>query len=210
MPKILGNSLGEYNKSCSASHQEFSKIEFAIFQILYDFLKILQVSAICIYQWRYPFAPGTLQRLGTLQPCPWFATNTLEKKGALQLGPWASEAAAPAELRRAGRAPGRGGGGAWPHAHLGRGENRGSSGDGSGEGARRRSAVAAPAGCGSGRGGAMPSNGRRCKFLGHLGSRLGRLGALEKDGEASSPAAGNGGRGGAAVTARGGRGARFL
>jgi hypothetical protein len=41
----------------------------------------------------------------------------------------------------------------------------------------------------------MPSNGWWRKFLGHLGSRLGRLGALDKDGEASSPADGNGGRG---------------
>jgi hypothetical protein len=31
MPKILGSSLGEYNKSCSAHHQESRKIEFAIF-----------------------------------------------------------------------------------------------------------------------------------------------------------------------------------
>jgi hypothetical protein len=42
MPKILGNSLGEYNKSCSAPHQESSKIEFANFRILYGFLKNLQ------------------------------------------------------------------------------------------------------------------------------------------------------------------------
>jgi hypothetical protein len=40
MPKILENILGEYNKSCSAPHQESSKIEFAIFRIFYDFLEI--------------------------------------------------------------------------------------------------------------------------------------------------------------------------
>jgi hypothetical protein len=34
MPKISRNILGEYNKSCSAPHQESRKIEFAIFRIL--------------------------------------------------------------------------------------------------------------------------------------------------------------------------------
>jgi hypothetical protein len=62
--------------------------------------------------------------------------------------------------------------------------------------------MATAAGCDFGEGGAVPSNGWRRKLLWFLGSRLGRLGALEKDGEASSPSAGNGGRGGAAVTAR--------
>jgi hypothetical protein len=122
--------------------------------------------------------------------------------------PW--EAAAPAEIRLAGRAPGRGGGGARSQAHLGRGEDRGSSGDSSGGGARRRSAVAPAASCGSGGGCAMSSNGWRRKLLGLLGSRLGRLGALEKGGEASSPATGNGGHRGAAVMARGGCGLVFI
>jgi hypothetical protein len=49
MPKISTNRLGEYNKGCSAPHQESSKIEFAIFQIFYDFLEILQVSANVLY-----------------------------------------------------------------------------------------------------------------------------------------------------------------
>jgi hypothetical protein len=49
MPKILGTSLGEYNKSCSAPHQESSKIEFAIVRIVYKFLENLQVLEICIY-----------------------------------------------------------------------------------------------------------------------------------------------------------------
>jgi hypothetical protein len=69
--------------------------------------------------------------------------------------------------------------------------------------------MAAAAGCGSGGGGAVPSNGWRRKLLGFLGSRLGRLGALEKDGEASSRAAGNGGHGEAVVTARGGHDTRL-
>jgi hypothetical protein len=42
MLKMSRNSLGEYNKSCSALHQKSSKIEFAIFRIFYDFLGILQ------------------------------------------------------------------------------------------------------------------------------------------------------------------------
>jgi hypothetical protein len=50
----------------------------------------------------------TLQRTETSQLCPWFTENTLERLGGLQLGPWAWEAAAPAEFRRAERAPGRG------------------------------------------------------------------------------------------------------
>jgi hypothetical protein len=51
MPKILGTSLDKYNKSRSAPHQEYSKIEIAIFQIFYDFLEILQDSAIWIHYW---------------------------------------------------------------------------------------------------------------------------------------------------------------
>jgi hypothetical protein len=43
------NSLGEYNKSCSAPHQESSKIEFAIFRMFYDFLENLQDQAIWVY-----------------------------------------------------------------------------------------------------------------------------------------------------------------
>jgi hypothetical protein len=31
MPKIFANNLDKYNKSCSAPHQESSKIEFAVF-----------------------------------------------------------------------------------------------------------------------------------------------------------------------------------
>jgi hypothetical protein len=88
--------------------------------------------------------------------------------------PW--EAAVPAEFRRAGRAPGRGGGWARSQAPLGCGGDRGSSGDSSGGGARRRPAVAPAGGCGTGGERAMPSNGWRHKLLGLLGSRLGRFG----------------------------------
>jgi hypothetical protein len=82
MPKLSRNSIGEYNKSCSAPHQESSTIEFAIFHIFYDFLEILQVSANVLYYWSYPFASRTLQRTETSQLCPWFTENTLERLGA--------------------------------------------------------------------------------------------------------------------------------
>jgi hypothetical protein len=46
MLKIFGNSLDKYYKSCSAPHEKSNKIEFVVFQILYDFIEILQDSAI--------------------------------------------------------------------------------------------------------------------------------------------------------------------
>jgi hypothetical protein len=49
MPKISGNSLDKFNKSCSTLYQESNKIEFAIFLFLYDFLEILQESANVLY-----------------------------------------------------------------------------------------------------------------------------------------------------------------
>jgi hypothetical protein len=63
----------------------------------------------------------------------------------LQSGPWQGEAAALAELRRAGRAPGQGSGGARPRAHLGPGDGRSWGGGAAGAGARRWSAAAAAA-----------------------------------------------------------------
>jgi hypothetical protein len=46
MPKTLENYLDKYNKSCSALHQESTKIEFAFFLFFYNFLENLQDSAI--------------------------------------------------------------------------------------------------------------------------------------------------------------------
>jgi hypothetical protein len=112
-------------------------------------------------------------RFETSQLYPRFALNTLEKFGGLQLGPWHAEAAAPAEFRRAGRAPGRGSGGARPRAHLGPRDGRSWGGGATRAGARRRLAVAAAVGCGSGEGGAMPSNGWRHELLVNPGSSLG-------------------------------------
>jgi hypothetical protein len=55
-------------------------------------------------------------------------------------------------------------------------------------GARRWPAATTAVCCGSGDGVRCQENKRRRTPLGFLESRLGRLGALEKDGEASSPA----------------------
>jgi hypothetical protein len=49
MPKIFENILDKFHKSCSSYHQESRKIEFAVFQFFYDFLKILQDSAKSFY-----------------------------------------------------------------------------------------------------------------------------------------------------------------
>jgi hypothetical protein len=46
MPKIPGNGVVKFNKSCSALHEESNKIEFAFFRCFYDFLEILQESEI--------------------------------------------------------------------------------------------------------------------------------------------------------------------
>jgi hypothetical protein len=145
MPKLLGNNLGKFKKRCSAPHHESRKIEFAFFLFFYDFLEILQDSAIWIHYRRCTFTPRTLQRSKVSQPCPRFADNTLERKRALQLGPWQGEAAPSVVFRRAGGAPGWGGNEAWPHAHLGRRGGRGLSGGGSGDLGRRRWAVPAAA-----------------------------------------------------------------
>jgi hypothetical protein len=61
----------------------------------------------------------------------------------LQSGPWHGEAAAPAEFRRAGRAPSRGSGGARPRAHLGPGDGRRWGGGAAEAGAQRWPAVVA-------------------------------------------------------------------
>jgi hypothetical protein len=118
MPKISGNSLDKFNRSCSTLHQESNKIEFAIFRFFYDFLEVLQESANVLYYWRQGFALRPLEWFNLSQPYPRFTNNPLERKRTLQLGPWHGEAATPAGFRRAAGAPGQGGSGAWPHAHL--------------------------------------------------------------------------------------------
>jgi hypothetical protein len=51
MPKISVNNSDKNNKSCGILHSEFNKIEFAFFWFSYDFLQILQDSAIHMYYW---------------------------------------------------------------------------------------------------------------------------------------------------------------
>jgi hypothetical protein len=103
LPKILGNNLEKYNKSCSSPHQESSKIEFAFFTIFYDFLEILQESAKPFYYWSSHFAPGPLDIFPPSQLYPWFAQNTPERFEGLQSYPWPWEAARLAGIQR-GRA----------------------------------------------------------------------------------------------------------
>jgi hypothetical protein len=109
MPKILGNGLGEYNKSCSAPHQESSKIEFAIFQICYDFSSDFTRFSNLHSLLKIHFTPRTLQRSKVLQPYPRFAVNTLERGGGLQCGPWPWGWRGTANSGEADGAPGRAG-----------------------------------------------------------------------------------------------------
>jgi hypothetical protein len=143
MPKISRNSLGEYNKSCSAPHQESSKIEFEIFRIFYDFLENLQESAKSFYYWSSHFVSGPLDLFPPSQLYPRFALNTLERFGPLQSYPWSWGLHGWPESGEAGGAPGRGKGQARPRAHLGSGGGRSWGGGVAGEGARQRSAVTA-------------------------------------------------------------------
>jgi hypothetical protein len=73
MQKLSGNSSGKNNKSCSVFHNEFNKIEFAVFWIFYDFLRNLQDSAKQQYYLRFTFAPGSLERFEILQIYPYLA-----------------------------------------------------------------------------------------------------------------------------------------
>jgi hypothetical protein len=83
----------------------------------------------------------------------------MQESGKCNWVPRLWEAAAPAEFRRAGRAPGRGGGGARTPAHLGHGGDRVVSGEAAGDGARRRPAV-------DSRRAAVPAMGGQCCAMG--------------------------------------------
>jgi hypothetical protein len=141
MPKLLKNSLGEYNKSCSAPHQESSKIAFAIFWIFYNFLEILQVSANVLYYWGYPFAQGPLELLKSSHIYPSLALRPLGKSQSshpypLAAGrPWPTSGAGPP--RGSPRVDWRG----WTaRAQLQRGRSATTGRGGSGDGEGRRSA----------------------------------------------------------------------
>jgi hypothetical protein len=90
MQKLSRTSSGKNNKTSGIFHQESNKIEFAFFQIFYDFLCNLQESAKWLYYLRCGFAAGSLELSDTSQICPWFTKNSLERKRDTQLGlqPW--------------------------------------------------------------------------------------------------------------------------
>jgi hypothetical protein len=117
MLRISRIRLGEYNKSCSIFHNESKKIEFAFFWIFYNFLRILQVSAIRGYYWRCNFALRPLERFQSSQLYPSAAG-------------WARRRRWPAGLDQQVARDSLG-------AHLGLIGGVGRRGRGSGEGARR-------------------------------------------------------------------------
>jgi hypothetical protein len=173
MPKISRNSLGEYNKSCSTPQLEPSKIEFAIFRILYNFLENLQESAKWLYYWSFTFPHGPPEHFNDSHKYPSLALRPLGKSQSSHPYPpaagWARRRQWPA-------------GRPWPTS--GAGPPRGSPSrleglDGVGAtpvracgGVRwwRPQRAAALA-----RGDAMLGNERRCKPLRVLGMRLGWL-----------------------------------
>jgi hypothetical protein len=166
MPKLSGNSLDKFNKSCIALHQTSRKVDFAFFRFFYDFLETLQESAIWQYYWRCTFTPGTLQRTKASQSCPWFTEKPSERFGGLQCGPWPWGRRGSANSGEAGGAPGRAGARGGGHAHLGLDCARSLGGRAPDGGARRWPAVTSAAGCGSGEGAHGLGN-KRC--YGHQG-----------------------------------------
>jgi hypothetical protein len=119
MPKISRDWLGEYNKSCSIIHNHSNKIEFAFCWFFYDFLEILQVSAIRLILLKMCFAPGPLGRFKTLQPGPRLALKSLYRNGTKQLGPRPWGRRGSADSSEADGAPGRAGERGGEHAHHG-------------------------------------------------------------------------------------------
>jgi hypothetical protein len=107
MLKISRIGLCEYNKSCISFHNESNKIEFAFFWIFYDFLRILQVSAIHNHYLEIHFAPGALEIFKTLHPCPCCALKSQQRNGVMQLGPrpWGRHGSA--DSGETGGTPGR-------------------------------------------------------------------------------------------------------
>jgi hypothetical protein len=146
MLKISRNILCEYNKRCSAPHQESSKIGFAIFQFSYKFLGIFQVSAITLFLLKFPFCTEDPTRTETSQLRPWFTENTLGRLGPLQSHPWPWGRRGWPESGETGGAPGRGRGRARPRPHLGSGGGRSWGGGVVVVGARRGPVAAATVG----------------------------------------------------------------
>jgi hypothetical protein len=143
MPKIFGNSLGNYNKSYCTFHQESNKIGFAFFWIFYDFLQNLQVSAINQTLFKMQVSTKPLKVLDSLRVGPWFADRPLEKTGDSQLGPQAPAGGGPTKFRRTGSRDRSGAGGGWSAGSLGSISTGGWGGSGAGGVVRRRRPLSA-------------------------------------------------------------------
>jgi hypothetical protein len=105
MPKILGNSSGKNNKSCSVFYQESKKIGFVFFlfflRFYMDFTRISKAHI--LFEMRFcTGVPGIFQ---LSQIHPWFKKITLERAGCLQCSPWGWGAARLAEIWRLRRRP---------------------------------------------------------------------------------------------------------
>jgi hypothetical protein len=74
-------------ESCNFRYTEHSKIGFAIFGFLCDFIRILQGAAETLKRGRNLFASRPLERSKVSQPYPWYASTPLEVPGTLQCGP---------------------------------------------------------------------------------------------------------------------------
>jgi hypothetical protein len=153
MQTLSGNGLNKFNKSCSALHQESSKIGVAFFRFLYNFSRISK-SPLLLEILFSEQPPLEVSKLSQISPC--FTLESLEKPQSLHSYP---SAAGWACQRRWPVGPGQQMARDSLGAHLEVIGEVGRRGDGSGEGARRWPAVAAAAGCDSVEGGATPGNG---------------------------------------------------
>jgi hypothetical protein len=89
--------------------------------IFYEIYKIQQKALILF---KIHFAAGTLERMGTLPKCPWFAFRPSESIGPLQLGPPGRPAAVRPKFRQARQCSRSGKGGATLGESLGVGLHR--------------------------------------------------------------------------------------
>jgi hypothetical protein len=116
MPKILRNSLGEYNKSCSAPHQEFRNIICLIFlQFSREFTRI-STSATLL---KLPFCDRAPRSLRSLQKCPRFALRPSKRLVTLQCSPRAPAGGGPTKFQRTGGRDWPGAGEVWPAGPCG-------------------------------------------------------------------------------------------
>jgi hypothetical protein len=172
MPKILGNGLGKYNKSYSAPHQEYNKIEFAFFpnflRFSRDFIRF-DKSVILLKMF---FCAGAPRSFSTFTTIPLVCTEHPRKNWGLAILPLAMGGGGWPESGEAGGAPGRGDGRARPRPHLWRRGGRSWGGWVAGEGARWRPAVTIAAARGDGEEGVWLGNAQPGAVLSVLGKVL--------------------------------------